>query len=120
MKAAGGKTPQPSPTQLSSNQELPDPVGTPYRLSTLREKCLKRDRYRCVISRKFDQPEAIKRGRMNGNNAADDDGRLLVYEQHEPGFEFLEVAHILPYSLMSTGSKKGELVRILALYFCNP
>lgn len=109
VKAAGAKTPQPSPTRLSVNQESQESVGTPYRVSSLRERCLRRDRYRCVISRRFDQSEASRRQKSDGNEAKDDEGCLLKSEED---FEFLEVAHILPHSLMSLDLKAGQLVGV--------
>lgn len=58
-----------------------------------------RDRHRCVISRRFDQAEAVKRMLAKPNDARDDDHTLLVGE-----FDSLEVAHILPHSLMKPNS----------------
>ncbi|QPC69473.1 hypothetical protein HYE68_000225 [Fusarium pseudograminearum] len=81
--------------------------GTPERLASLRGTCLLRDRYRCVISRKFDAAEAERRFQKYGeNNAIDQDGILLA----DPGqeFDYLEVAHILPHSLTRLDSS-GEL-----------
>ncbi|KAI2023085.1 hypothetical protein LOZ07_005669, partial [Ophidiomyces ophidiicola] len=46
----------------------------------LRGICLVRDRNRCVISRIFDQCEALSRLKRLGNNARDDDGKLLFGE----------------------------------------
>ncbi|EKJ70355.1 hypothetical protein FPSE_09572 [Fusarium pseudograminearum CS3096] len=77
--------------------------GTPERLASLRGTCLLRDRYRCVISRKFDAAEAERRFQKYGeNNAMDQDGVPLA----DPGqeFDYLEVAHILPHSLTSLDS----------------
>jgi hypothetical protein len=85
--------------------------GTPERLASLRGACLIRDRYRCVISRKFDRAEALKRFQQHGGSkAVDQDGVPLA----DPGqrFDYLEVAHILPHSLTQLNSSK-ELVRIL-------
>ncbi|KAL8325989.1 hypothetical protein RB597_009008 [Gaeumannomyces tritici] len=67
LKAVSNKTPQPSPitnsaVQRAQGSDLPQAfVGTPERVSTLRGTCLVRDRYRCVISRKFDTTEGRKR-----------------------------------------------------------
>lgn len=78
------------------------------RVAGVRGDCLIRDGHRCVITRKFDINEANKRVRRDGDNAKDDDGHLL---QDEAGtFDDLEVAHILPHSLMSIPSGKSELV----------
>lgn len=102
MKASGHKTPQPSPAihsailRAQGVEETQGYIGTPDRLSTLRERCLARDRHRCAISRQFDQTEALARLRAYGDNAKDDDGTLL---REETAFEVLEVAHILPHAL---------------------
>jgi hypothetical protein len=83
-------------------------------VAALREDCLIRDRYRCVISRKFDDAEAVKRvGREGSDNAKDDDGHLLKDEIGT--FAALEVAHILPHSLMNVSSGKPELVCITSV-----
>ncbi|RFU36171.1 hypothetical protein B7463_g157, partial [Scytalidium lignicola] len=66
-------------------------------LPSLRGACLVRDHHRCVISRRFDQDEAINRLNDNGNNAKDDDNNLLFQGVNQ--FEPLEVAYILPHSL---------------------
>ena len=84
-------------------------AGTTQRVAALREDCLIRDRHRCVISRKFDDAEAGKRvGHEGDDNAKDDDGHLLRYEAGT--FSPLEVAHIIPHSLMNVSSGKTELV----------
>ncbi|KAL2145279.1 hypothetical protein VTI28DRAFT_7647 [Corynascus sepedonium] len=105
LKAYARKTPQPSPLYHSAIQQLQGGVGfvgTPERISTLRGACLIRDRHRCVVTRRFDRSEAVKRYKFAGNNARDDNGNLLVEEQ--PGtFEPLEIAHILPHSLTRLG-----------------
>lgn len=102
------KTPQPTPPSLSSIQ-TPTPTGTRERISILREHCLLRDRHRCVISRKFDRREAGKRFDQHGEDSKDDDGNLLRSESSDR-FQFLEVAHILPHSLVSVASADTELV----------
>jgi hypothetical protein len=62
-----------------------------------------------VISRIFDRTEALNRVKVDGDNAKDDDGNLLKDEDKIP--EVLEVAHILPHSLMSyNASGQMELV----------
>ncbi|KAI2618252.1 hypothetical protein GGR54DRAFT_606707 [Hypoxylon sp. NC1633] len=104
LKAATKKTPQVTPTFHSAVQEVQDPtvqgfVGTPARVSALRGSCLVRDRYRCVISGKFDQREAISRFNRDGLDNARDDGGTLLKEDSHSSFEILEVAHILPHSL---------------------
>ncbi|EFW21907.1 hypothetical protein D8B26_002018 [Coccidioides posadasii str. Silveira] len=98
LRAAGNKTPQPTPAALSAKFE--DVVGTPARLSILRRDCLIRDHHRCVVSRVFDREEAAERVNRDRSNAQDDDGQRLVYV---PGqFSYLEVAHIIPHLIMST------------------
>ncbi|RSL78708.1 hypothetical protein CEP52_017609 [Fusarium oligoseptatum] len=104
LKASTKKTPQPSPASRSAVQraqggEGQNFLGTPERVSALRGACLLRDRHRCVISRKFDDREALRRmqdARRQGSVAQDDDGNPLVKGQ---GYDSLEVAHIMPHSL---------------------
>ncbi|KAL8282681.1 hypothetical protein RB600_005908 [Gaeumannomyces tritici] len=104
MKSASNKTPQPSPITHSAVQRaqgsaaLPQSVaGTPDRISALRGTCLVRDRHRCVISRKFDTNEGQRRYRTaQAGIVRDDDG--LPIGAHD--FRHLEVAHILPHSLV--------------------
>ncbi|KAL8364626.1 hypothetical protein RB595_003762 [Gaeumannomyces hyphopodioides] len=103
LKAVSGKTPQPTPTTHSAAQRALGSAssqsfaGTPARVSALRGTCLVRDRHRCVISRKFDKAEALKRSKhAQGGDALDDDGVPL-----EPdNLMFLEIAHTLPHSLV--------------------
>ena len=109
MKASTKRTPQPSPATLSEIQSPHSSVGTSQRLANLRRDCLTRDRYRCVISRTFDDGEAIRRVARDGDEEArDEDGNLL---KNEDGiFAPLEVAHIIPHSLTAVRSGKLELV----------
>ncbi|WXC62416.1 hypothetical protein SNK03_008266 [Fusarium graminearum] len=106
LKASIGKTPQPTPACYTAiMQTQPDHTftGTTDRISNLRGTCLIRDRYRCVISNKFDEIEAIKRFESEGHGqgvACDQDGQPL---KGQP-FEQLEVAHILPHSLTQVDS----------------
>ncbi|KAJ8126456.1 hypothetical protein O1611_g7183 [Lasiodiplodia mahajangana] len=114
LKAFAEKTPQPSPALHSAVQEAQcqnaqqQYIGTGPRLSILRRDCLIRDRHRCVISRKFDFTEAVKRSRILGG-PRDDEGELIANDPMEPAS--LEVAHILPHSLTRV-DERGELVRI--------
>lgn len=124
MKASGKKTPQPSPVYhaaLRSTQaahDAQDVVGTQDRLSALRGECLVRDRHRCVISRSYDQVEAVKRHEQSGDDARDDDGELLVESTYQ--FNVLEVAHILPHSLMkSTAGAPLDSPREAAISILN-
>ncbi|KIW39686.1 uncharacterized protein PV06_08276 [Exophiala oligosperma] len=103
LKTSGHKTPQPTPT-LSLPQTSDNVVGTRNRVARLRQKCLTRDRYRCVISRKFDTIEARARWNRDRDDAKDDDGALLKGQMPE----YLEVAHILPHSLTSASSDRGN------------
>ncbi|KZF21428.1 hypothetical protein L228DRAFT_212722 [Xylona heveae TC161] len=97
LMASAVKTPQPS-AQTSGSQNSCLYTGTNKRLSELRGTCLKRDHHRCIVSRKFDFSESRKRAKIHGDNAKDDEGRLLVEDDQD--FDDLEVAHIIPHSLM--------------------
>ncbi|KAK2812806.1 hypothetical protein FQN50_001135 [Emmonsiellopsis sp. PD_5] len=124
LKASGHQTPQPSPAHLSAIrkvQGIHEFTGTPDRVSILRGSCLVRDRHRCVISRIFDQQEAIARLTQNLQGAQDDDGNSLL---GQPTM-MLEVAHVLPHSLTQTDansqlndSKKAALM-ILNMFDCD-
>lgn len=109
MKASARKTPQPSPAHLSESQSTQPLAGTTQRVAALREDCLIRDHHRCVISRKFDYAEAGKRVGLEGDDRAkDDDGHFLKDEAGT--FAPLEVAHIIPHSLLNVSSGKTEMV----------
>ncbi|OAA54777.1 hypothetical protein SPI_08648 [Niveomyces insectorum RCEF 264] len=108
IKASTRKTPQPSPAIHSAvlrAQGATDRanayIGTEERLATMRAQCLMRDRHRCIISRKFDIFEFSSRTDLPGDDARDDDG-VLFSDQDSLEFDALEVAHILPHSLMKT------------------
>ncbi|CAK7228834.1 hypothetical protein SBRCBS47491_007045 [Sporothrix bragantina] len=110
VKASTRKTPQPSPAIHSAvlrAQGATDRanayIGTEERLATMRAQCLMRDRYRCIVSRKFDLFEFGSRTDLRGNDARDDDG-VLFSDQDSLEFDTLEVAHILPHSLMKTST----------------
>lgn len=90
-------------------------TGVSGRLSSLRRDCLIRDRHRCVITRRFDLREALIRDDRDDINAKDDDGNWLRDEIEDP--EFLEVAHILPHSLLS--SKDGNSQLVCSEYTCS-
>jgi HNH endonuclease len=117
VKASGRKTPQPSPSPHSVTQPGQQLSGTSQRLSTLRHNCLIRDRHRCVVSHKFDKNEAIRRAQRDGNNATDDDGYWLRDERME--LDYLEVAHILPHSLMSFKASDGQSQLVCSEYICS-
>ncbi|KAK4031606.1 hypothetical protein C8A01DRAFT_21206 [Parachaetomium inaequale] len=105
LKAFARKAPQPSPAYHSAIQRLQGGVrfaGTPERISALRSTCLIRDRYRCVVTRRFDRSEAVTRFESAGDDARADDSNLLDEEQPRT-FKPLEVAYILPHSLTRLG-----------------
>jgi hypothetical protein len=85
-------------------------VGTTQRLSSLRKACLIRDRHRCIISRRFDANEAVNRYNTLGDDAKDDNDRLIKDEEEEP--TDLEVAHIIPHFLASPDDASIPLVRL--------
>lgn len=111
VKASTRKELQASPVFHSAIEKVqggPQTLaGTPDRLSALRGACLVRDHHRCVISRSFDIFESQARmDRAGETNALDDDGNLLYQDPNRP--EPLEVAHIIPHSLMN-GDANSEL-----------
>lgn len=103
VKAVGAKTPQPISASFSA-PPIENAVGTPARLSTLRRDCLARDHNRCVITRAFNLTEAIEREKQDPSNFKDDDGLPLEREE----FALLEVAHIIPHSIMSATIVDGQ------------
>ncbi|KAJ4171733.1 hypothetical protein NW754_000312 [Fusarium falciforme] len=110
LKSSTKKTPQPSPASHSAVQRAQGEgrnfLGTPERVSALRGACLIRDRHRCVITRRFDDTEALRRmddASRHGVVAKDDDGNSL---EEEEVFGTLEVAHILPHSLTQVNASK--------------
>ncbi|BCS01847.1 HNH endonuclease signature motif containing protein [Aspergillus luchuensis] len=106
VKALAAKTPQLTPASFSRAQISEAGVGTPQRIPTLRRGCLLRDRHRCVVTRKFDIQEAEDRLAKDGTDFKDDDRGSLLPESD--AMAFLEVAHIIPHSLMSLTSIDGE------------
>ncbi|KAI1119836.1 hypothetical protein F5Y10DRAFT_149237 [Nemania abortiva] len=103
LKGSTRKTPQPSPAYHSAIERVQ--VGGKFsgatdRVSALRGACLIRDRHRCVISRNFDLHEAAIRMRRDGDGALDDDETPIL--QGGDSVRGLEVAHILPHSLITT------------------
>lgn len=99
------KTPQLTPA-LSHPRTPEATIGTPQRVSTSRQACLIRDRHRCIISRKSNAQEGQRRYKRDGSNLKDDDGKSLLEERDN--MAFLEVAHIIPHSLMSLTSEENE------------
>ncbi|EZF75418.1 hypothetical protein H105_03005 [Trichophyton soudanense CBS 452.61] len=106
LRASSVKTPQPTPTSLSTIQAS-TPTGTKQRISVLRHDCLIRDHHRCIVTRKFDITEARRRVALD-KNCTDDDGRLLKTERRD-NFQYLEVAHILPHCLTKVASEDEDL-----------
>ncbi|TQV90239.1 HNH endonuclease domain-containing protein [Cordyceps javanica] len=101
LRASTARTPQPTPHYRSATlrSSSHDFVGTPERLSTLRGDCLTRDGHRCVISRAFDMIRARERETPEGW-IVDDVGEQIV----DSNVHYLEVAHILPHSLVHVAS----------------
>jgi len=60
-----------------------------------------------VISRRFDSNEAGHRCNTFGDDATDDDGRLV--KDKEEGSVDLEVAHGIPHSLVSSNDALMQL-----------
>lgn len=106
VRASTAKTPQPTPHYRSATlrSSSKDFVGTPERLSTLRGDCLVRDKHRCVISRAYDKTRA--ENQAAADVMLDDDQRPIK----DGKFAYLEVAHIMPHSLVQVGSDSEELV----------
>ncbi|KMU89309.1 hypothetical protein CIHG_06982 [Coccidioides immitis H538.4] len=121
LRASSMKTPQPTPTSLSSIQAS-TPTGTTQHVSILQQSCLVRDHHRCVVSRKFDRSEASRRQKKDGEDCKDDDGNLLKNESSDH-FQYLEVAHILPHCLTTVtprdtdlSDSKKNVLRILDMF----
>lgn len=91
---------------------MQDFVGTPERLSALRGVCLTRDRHRCVITRAFDLAQLQTRRR--NPPAKDDDGNLL---DAAGTYNYLEVAHIIPFAMMKNDSSGFVCIPILFLIY---
>ena len=107
VKASAKKTPQPTPTSGPRLEEH-DVTETKARLTGLREKCLGRDHHRYVISRVFELSEARACARRN---------HFLYEETKNP--ELLQVAHIIPHCLMSSGGQldsKSNARKILDMF----
>ncbi|TWU70761.1 hypothetical protein ED733_001838 [Metarhizium rileyi] len=105
LRASTAKTPQPTPHYRSATlrSSSKDFVGTPERLSSLRGDCLVRDKHRCVISRAYDKTHA--ENQSAADVILDDDLRPI----EDGKFAYLEVAHIMPHSLVKVGSDSEEL-----------
>lgn len=119
MRAAGGKTPSPTPsaTPMQSNsptahrRRMPETLddmqsiaGTPNR-TDVRLQCLKRDRHHCVVSHFMDMKTYEQKLDENPSD------RVLNIDGSPAKYDDLEAAHIIPHCLMSQGST-GEVVCI--------
>ncbi|GCB28283.1 hypothetical protein AAWM_11168 [Aspergillus awamori] len=80
VKALAGKTPQPT-AALSRSTTADVAIGTPQRVSNLHKSCLIRDRYRCVITGKFDAQEAQTRYKRDRRDVKNDDGKPQLPER---------------------------------------
>ncbi|DAA74380.1 TPA_exp: Uncharacterized protein A8136_3347 [Trichophyton benhamiae CBS 112371] len=125
LKANGKRTPQPTPDQISAIKSIQSPheiIGTVERVSYLRSLCLIRDRHRCVVSRVFDMQEERRRLREQGPVVMDDDGNVIKVEDPR---DFLEVAHILPHSLVKVdkdlqlNDARRTAINILNMFDCD-
>ncbi|KIH89536.1 hypothetical protein SPBR_07308 [Sporothrix brasiliensis 5110] len=117
LKASTAKTPQPSPAYHSAVLRAQGAdtgtahgfIGTPDRLASLRWECLQRDRHRCVVTRSFSNTEYQARFKAHRDNARDDGGALLSEQANARPFAALEVAHIIPHSIMKSASGQAAL-----------
>lgn len=112
VRAQGNKIPRPNPEMTPSAP--PDAMAaSTARLDRLRYLALRRDRHRRVVSRAFDVNEANRRDfyveKDSLGAAIDDEGTALDPDQ---AFDVLEVAHIIPHSLMSSSNGSMLLVRL--------
>lgn len=71
-----------------------------------------RDRYRCVISRKFDKSEARKRFEQYGEDCKNNK-KIELKNKSSNCFQFLEVAHILPHCFTTVSSGDADLVYLI-------
>jgi hypothetical protein len=101
-----GATPILSPATPTIEPRANIPV-VDQRDPNLRHSCLRRDGHRCVITQKFDSSTAIKRLKRDRDNARDDDGNHLA-----PGYELLQVSHIVPFSLASQQAKENRDIEV--------
>ncbi|KAL6233311.1 hypothetical protein BDW75DRAFT_232062 [Aspergillus navahoensis] len=110
LTALAGKTPQPTPA-LSRSTTADVAIGTPQRVSNLRKSCLIRDRYPCVITRRFDAQEAQNRYKRSGRDARDDDGESLLPER--------DIMAYLESLTGEGGDRKLIAHRVLTMLFGN-
>ncbi len=101
MKTAGGKTPHSSITTSPdlSGESIEAAASSAPRDASVRKQCYERDGYRCVISNIHDVNEGKQRfkdAQAKGIAPKDVHGESL---STDVGFEHLDVAHIIPWSL---------------------
>ena len=97
---AGGKTPYSSiTTSPDLSGESMEAASSAPRDASVGKQCRERDGYRCVISNMHDVKEGTQRfkdAQAKGIAPKDVDGESL---SSDVGFEHLDVAHIIPWSL---------------------
>lgn len=108
---AQGPTPQAKESVPPSDLPI-EMLPTGKRSSLLHQKCLQRDGHRCIVTREFDQKEAIKRHKASRQAPVDDEGESFS-SPNQPGFTFVEACHILPRALTQGGAAAGKEVRLL-------
>ena len=91
-------------TPLTQASEEPTPVYARHK--TLWELCLIREKNRCPGSELFNESETFSRWERYNGQLLDDDGKEMNLRGH---FTHLEVAHIIPISLMVCPKDKTEL-----------
>ena len=102
-------------TPITQDSEVSTPVYA--RRKTLRELCLMREKNRCPGSELFNESEAFSRWERFGGRLLDDDGNEMNLRGN---FTHLEVAHIVPISLMMCPKDKEELVSAASAFFKLP
>lgn len=114
LKASGAITGSPEASITRSDPSVETAAGVTGRASSVWQQCLIRDHHRCVVSRKFHDRIFMERLSEDIEGAVDDDGRLLKEMMADTAF--LEVAHILPPSLVETPPNSGgDLVSVYYL-----
>ncbi|KAI9838813.1 MAG: hypothetical protein M1837_002306 [Sclerophora amabilis] len=107
FQAVGGTT-IPVTTPPGFSMSLPhSQVGTSHRHTDLRRRCMVRDHHRCVITRRFDTSESIRR-LVRDRDAKEDEGNLLR-DIIRDNLDRLEVAHIIPHALNAVESEASNL-----------
>ncbi|KAI9369317.1 hypothetical protein BJX61DRAFT_519996 [Aspergillus egyptiacus] len=113
LMASGGKTRQPTPADepLHADSEEAARV-TAARLSSLRRDCLKRDGYRCVITGTIDDDHVKSFTGEHGESVFKDPYGNPVSLEENRASEVLEVAHIIPHSLLAGRLVDGDTVLV--------